>query len=189
MSTQSTTYRTVRVRAASALLSAVLLTALVAGCGSSKKDSTSSGTSTQKATETTATTAADATAETTAAEPSGPIDSCKLLTETDLNTVLKGSDSGTRQLSQCVWTDPEGTAARLAVEKASAGSAFDTSDGTALDGVGEQATINTAPGTVRIKTRAKGYDVTFSVDTGTGDIKPNQANAISLVKKVVDQLT
>lgn len=115
-------------------------------------------------------------------------DPCTLLTPSDLNTVLVGADEGTRQLSACVWTDPEGTAARLVLNRPSQGTPLDTSQGSPLEGVGDEAIVALAPGTVRIIARANGIEVAFSVDTGTSDIKPNQANAVTLVKEVIEQL-
>lgn len=181
---------------------AAIAVLLIAGCGSSKSESTPSTNAAAPETNTAADASqTDGTAESPntsnsgdngeTASPSGSDlpDPCTLLTTADINTVLVGADDGTRQLSACVWTDPEGTAARLVLNRPAQGTPLDTAQGSPLDGVGDEAVLATAPGTVRIIARSNGIEIAFSVDTGTSDIKPNQANAITLVNTVIDELS
>lgn len=188
------------IKLAASVMAAALF---VSGCGSSNSDekATSTTAATKTATSDTSPAGSDTkgsgtTDDTSASDKNDNAtssgsdlpDPCSLLTTADMNTVLVGADEGTRQLSGCTWTDPEGTAARLVLNKPTQGTPLDTSQGSPLDGVGDEAIIATAPGTVRIIARAKGLEVAFSVDTGTSDIKPNQANATKLVTKVIDAL-
>lgn len=189
------------IRIARLVGTVVVAAALFAGCGSAKSDSSATKTTVGDPTATTASGSPDGSSNgssdtstetpvtnSSAGSNSELPDPCSLLTTSDINTVLVGADDGTRQLSACVWTDPEGTAARLVLNRPTQGTPLDVSQGSPLDNVGGEAIIATAPGTVRIIARADGIEIAFSVDTGTSDIKPNQANAIALVNKVIDQL-